>query len=247
MKIISALSTLCLSAGLLVGLSACQTTPSEKAQMEQRIQYLEQQLAAEKEVNNSVDAVAMRLASTNDPLFETYKTLHSINTSVANDVSALSYVQGSYGSDVRVYPLGGETASVSGVLLPKKEQYARHYPQIGMDNYSETLSENVIVYPLEDSYSPMRERSVEAEPMLDQSNIQPVFTGAAGRRLTAVNPQMKLSKAQSYKAGTRQTVRQTRSLTRWSDSGAVSQEPIIPTQNAAVGTANKAPRSVTGY
>jgi hypothetical protein len=250
MKIISALSTLCLSAGLLVGLSACQTTPSEKAQMEQRIQYLEQQLAAEKEVNNSVDAVAMRLASTNDPLFETYKTLHSINTSVANDVSALSYVQGSYGSDVRVYPLGGETASVSGVLLPKKEQYARHYPQIGMDNYSESLSEDVIVYPLEDSYSPMRERSVEAEPMLDQSNIQPVFTGAAGRRLTAVNPQMKLSKAQSYKADTRQTVRQTRSLTRWNDSQAsstVSQEPIIPTQNTAVGAANKAPRSLTGY
>lgn len=247
MKIISALSTLFLSAGLLVGLGACQTTTSEKAQMEQRIQYLEQQLAAEKEVNNSVDAVAMRLASTNDPLFETYKTLHSINTSVANDVSALSYVQGSYGSDVRVYPLGGETASVSGVLLPKKEQYARHYPQIGMDNYSETLSEDVIVYPLEDSYSPMRERNVEAEPMLDQSNVQPVFTGAAGRRLTAVNPQMKLSKAQSYKADTRQTARQTRSLTRWSDSGAVSQEPIIPTQNATVGAADKAPRSLTGY
>ncbi|HCK32334.1 MAG TPA: hypothetical protein DHW10_02210 [Rhodospirillaceae bacterium] len=247
MKIISALSTLCLSAGLLVGLGACQTTTYEKAQMEQRIQYLEQQLAAEKEVNNSVDAVAMCLATTNDPLFETYKTLHSINTSVANDVSALSYVQGSYGSDVRVYPLGGETASVSGVLLPKKEQYARHYPQIGMDNYSESLSEDVIVYPLEDSYSPMRERSVEAEPMLDQSNVQPVFTGMAGRRLTAVNPQMKLSKAQSYKADTRQTTRQTRSLTRWSDSSAVSQEPIIPTQNTTVGTANKAPRSLTGY
>lgn len=248
MKIISALSTLCLSAGLLVGLAACQTTASEKAQMEQKIQYLEQQLAAEKEVNNSVDAVAMRLATTNDPLFETYKTLHSINTSVANAVSALSYVQGSYGSDVRVYPLGGETASVSGVLLPKKEQYARHYPQIGMDNYSESLSEDVIVYPLEDSYSPMRERSVEAEPMLDQSNVQPVFTGTVGRRLTAVNPQMKLSKAKSYKADTRQTMRQTRSITRWSDSGsAVSQTPRIPTQDATVGTADKAPRSLTGY
>lgn len=244
MKIISALSILCVS----VALAACQTTASEKAQMESRIQYLEQQLAAEKEVNNSVDAVAMRLASTNDPLFETYKTLHSINNSVANDVSALSYVQGTYGSNVRVYPMGGQTASVSGVLQPKKEQYARHYQQIGMDNYSENLSENVIFYPLEDSYSPMRERSVEAEPMLSQSNnVRPVVTAMTGRSLTAVNPQMRLSKATSYKPSAEQKTRQTRTLTRWSDSGGSAAEQVIPSQARPTGIANSAPRSLTGY
>ena len=175
---------------LLLGLSAiflanCAGTV-QNAALENRVEQLEAQLAQVKQEKKQV------VQYSEDPLYETYKALHSINNSVVHDVSALSYVQGNYGASVNVYPLDKRSANPHTVLKERTEQYPRHIMQLGQDVYTENYSDNVLLYPIDDPYSALQDVVVEpieqTEEIVSYTASNTVLKKKQGRIITQAAP-----------------------------------------------------------
>ena len=136
-------------------LAACQTMQdSRNAALEQRVAKLEAQLD---------DAQSRQITPRQDPIMNSYTTLQRIQNSPANQISTLSYVRGSYGSNVTVYPVDGSSqrAAVSSVLKKRSEGYGEDMMQIGNDLYTPTHSKDVVVYDVDNTNIPVVTGSME--------------------------------------------------------------------------------------